>query len=85
MAQSTWQVQEAKNKFSEMLDAALKRGPQIITRRGEKTAIVLSYAQYRRMQSKQMKVAEFFLKSPLVGSELELKRDKSMPRPKFKL
>ena len=38
MGQSVWQIQEAKNKFSEMLDAALEQGPQIITRRGEKTA-----------------------------------------------
>lgn len=85
MAQSVWQVQEAKNKFSEMLDAALEQGPQIITRHGEKTAIVLSYAQYRKMKLGQMRLSEFFRKSPLVAAELDLKRDKSLPRGNVKL
>lgn len=85
MAQSIWQVQEAKNKFSEMLDAALKHGPQIITRHGEKTAIVLSYAQYRKMKAEQTKLSDFFRKSPLFEVELNLKRDASLPRGNIKL
>ncbi len=31
---SVWQLQEAKNKFSEVVEAALKDGPQVITKRG---------------------------------------------------
>lgn len=41
-----WQLQEAKNKFSEVVEEALKRGPQLITKRGVETAIVLSYKDY---------------------------------------
>ena len=74
---SVWQLQEAKNKLSEVIDAALERGPQIITRRGVETAIVLSYEDYRRMLLRQKKLSEFFRESPLSGVELDLTRDSS--------
>ncbi len=76
MKQQVWQLQEAKNKFSEVVDHAVKHGPQIITRRGVETAIVLSFQEYRRMLLRQNKLSEYFRKSPLRGVELDLKRDK---------
>ena len=42
----TWQLQEAKNKLSQVLDDALKDGPQIITRRGVEVVIVIAYEQF---------------------------------------
>ncbi len=75
-----WQLQEAKNKFSEVVQAALTRGPQVITRRGAKTAIVLSYDDYRRLLLSQRGLSEFFRESPLVGVELDLSRDSSPVR-----
>jgi antitoxin Phd len=72
---SVWQLQEAKNKFSEVVEAALNDGPQIITRRGVETAIVISYEEYRKMLLKQKTLTEFFRQSPLVGVELDLTRD----------
>lgn len=75
-----WQLQEAKNKLSEVVDAALKDGPQVITKRGADTAIVLSYAEYRRLLSTQKKLTDFFRESPLVGVELDLTRDRSPVR-----
>jgi prevent-host-death family protein len=74
---SIWQLQEAKNKLSEVIEAALKDGPQIITKRGVETAIVLSYEEYRRMLLNQKKLSEFFRESPLVGVDLDLTRDSS--------
>jgi antitoxin Phd len=74
---NVWQLQDAKNKFSEVVEAALKRGPQVITKRGVETAIVLSYDEYRRMQLHQNKLSEFFRESPLAGVELDLARDRS--------
>lgn len=70
-----WQLQEAKNKFSEVVDAALKNGPQVITKRGVETAIVLSYAEYRKLQLAQQPLSSFFRQSPLVDHELDLTRD----------
>ena len=37
----SWQLQEAKSRFIEFLNAALKKGPQVVTRRGVETAILL--------------------------------------------
>jgi prevent-host-death family protein len=74
---SVWQLQEAKNKFSEVVEAALKEGPQVITKRGVETAIVLSYEEYKKMLLNQKKLSEFFRDSPLVGIDLDLTRDSS--------
>lgn len=44
-----WSLQDAKNKLSEVVDAALEGHPQVVTRRGVKTAVVLSYEAYARV------------------------------------
>ena len=75
-----WQVQEAKNKFSEVVEEALKKGPQIITRRGVETAVVLSCAEYRKMLLGKKKLSEFFRQSPLAKVRLDVSRDKSNAR-----
>ena len=72
-----WQLQDAKNKFSEVVDEAIKHGPQIITRRGVETVIVLSYAQYRKTMLNQKKLSDFFRESPLAGLDLNLRRGRS--------
>ncbi len=76
----TWQLQEAKNKFSRVVENALNSGPQIITRRGVEVAIVLSYAEYQRMLASRQRLSEFFRESPLVGVELDITRDTSDAR-----
>jgi antitoxin Phd len=80
-----WQLQEAKNKFSEVVEEALNHGPQVITKRGVETVIVLSYAEYRTMLLNRKKLSTFFRESPLVGVELDLTRDKSGPRDDIEL
>lgn len=47
----TWPVQDAKARFSEFLDACVANGPQIVTRRGAETAILVPIAQWRRLSS----------------------------------
>jgi antitoxin Phd len=46
----TWQLQEAKAKLSEVIETARNNGPQIITQRGEKRAVVLSFDDWERNQ-----------------------------------
>lgn len=75
-----WQLQEAKSRLSEVIDEALREGPQVITRRGVETAVLLSYAEYQKMLSSQSKLSDFFRQSPLVGAELDLSRDTSPVR-----
>lgn len=72
-----WQLQEAKNKLSEVVEEALRHGPQVITRRGKESAVVLSYAEYRRILLNQQKLSDFFRDSPLAGVPLDLARDNS--------
>lgn len=45
-----WQVQDAKARFSEMLETSLAKGPQIVTKRGVETAVLVSIDQWRRLQ-----------------------------------
>ncbi len=73
-----WQIQDAKNKLSEVIARALRQGPQLITRHGEKTVVVISYAEYEKLRKSQGKLSEFFRASPLAG--VDLKRDQSLPR-----
>ena len=75
-----WQLQDAKNKFSEVVEKAINVGPQIVTRRGVEAVVVMSVEQYRELTRPEKNIADFFLKSPLHGSGIELERDKGLPR-----
>ena len=77
----TWQIQEAKNRFSEVVARALKSGPQLITRHGAQVAILISYAEYRRLIASQHKLSAFLRTSPLAQVSLDLRRDPSQARP----
>ena len=48
-----WQVQEAKNKFSELLRESKTRGPQVITKHGHREAVVLSGEEYDRLTGRK--------------------------------
>ena len=73
-----WQLQEAKNKFSEVVDQALKNGPQEITRHGKKTAVLLSMKDYRALLGRKGNLADFFRESPL--REIAIERNRDLPR-----
>jgi antitoxin Phd len=76
----TWQLQEAKNKLSRVIENAVNSGPQIITKRGVEVAIVLSYAEYQKMIASRGSLSTFFRNSPLAGTDIDLARDKSSAR-----
>lgn len=72
-----WQVQEAKARFSEVIEEAQSKGPQIITRHGAERAVVLSIAEYRRLTAHKPGLKEYLLGGPKVdGFEAERARDK---------
>jgi antitoxin Phd len=80
MPTKVWQLQDAKNRFSEVVNRALAEGPQIVTRRGEEVAVVLSTDEYNRLKKSKSSLREFFRESPLVGVDLQVERDQSYPR-----
>ena len=75
-----WQLQDAKNKFSEVVEKAIKKGPQIITRRGIETVVVISVKDYQKLTRPKTNIVDFFRKSPFVGVDLDLTRDKDVGR-----
>jgi prevent-host-death family protein len=83
--QRVWQLQEAKNKLSEVVDEAISNGPQLITRRGAGAAVVISVADYRKLTAREQKLSDFFRTSPLAGLELDLGRDAGPQRPDIAL
>jgi antitoxin Phd len=50
MTLASWQVQDAKARFSEFLDATIKKGPQVVTRRGIETAVLVPIEEWNRLQ-----------------------------------
>jgi antitoxin Phd len=60
---ATWKVHDAKARFSELLDTTIKKGPQVVTRRGEEAAVLVSIEEWRRLQ----RAARPGLKALLLG------------------
>jgi prevent-host-death family protein len=77
---SSWQLQEAKNRFSEIVDDALLHGPQTVTRHGKEVVVIVSAEEYRRMRQPTKSLVDFFQDSPLASVELDIERSKDLPR-----
>ena len=75
-----WPLQDAKNRFSALIEACLKQGPQIVTKRGKETAVLISMREYQRLTRPQGDLVDFFRHSPLMEVELDLERSKELPR-----
>jgi prevent-host-death family protein len=77
----TWQVQEAKNKFSELIERAGHGEPQVITKHGAEVAVLISIGQYKERFAPEQSLVEFLLNSPLADSGLVVTRDQGADRP----
>jgi len=67
-----WLLTEAKAHLSEVVESALTKGPQVITRRGRKAVFVVSAEEWERKTQRQGTLADFFAASPLRESGLEI-------------
>lgn len=76
----TWQVQEAKARFSEVIRKSKEEGPQRITQRGEPAAVVISNEDYERLKRPKGSFVDFMRNSPLCGAELNLEREQTPTR-----
>ncbi len=61
---ATWQLQEAKARLSEVIDTAEKDGPQIITRRGVNTAVVIPFEEWERNHKPKRSLLEILQSGP---------------------
>jgi prevent-host-death family protein len=59
-----WQVQEAKQRFSELVRRTLDEGPQIVTRHGQEVVVVVAAAEYRRLTGQGPDFKSFLLSAP---------------------
>jgi prevent-host-death family protein len=75
----SWQLQEAKQRFSELVRRALEEGPQTVTRRGEEVVVVVPAEEFRRLTGDKPDFKEFLLSGPGL-SALELERAVDPPR-----
>jgi prevent-host-death family protein len=76
-----WSVAEAKAHLSEVMNRALSEGPQVITRNGRKTVVVVSAEEWEKKTKRKGTLVEFFANSPLRGSGLKIERIKGRMRP----
>ena len=72
---TTWQLQEAKNKFSEVVKRA-KETPQTITLRGKPAVVVIDIDEYRKLKRPKMTFLELMATCPPGAEELDLERDR---------
>jgi prevent-host-death family protein len=75
-----WQVQEAKQRFSEVLRAAESGEPQIVTKHGEEVAVVIDIAEYRRLRGEDVSFMEYLRVDPSGEDDLEFERRRELPR-----
>ena len=70
-----WQVQDAKNKFSEVIDTSISKGPQIISRRGHNTAVMISFEDYTHYIAPKKELKKTLLSTGF--DQLDIERDKT--------
>jgi prevent-host-death family protein len=73
-----WQLQEAKQRFSELVRHARAEGPQVVTKHGEEVAVVVSIEEYRRLTDELPSFKQFLLAAPdLEALEIDRSRERA--------
>lgn len=74
-----WQLQAAKQHFSELVERARSEGPQVVTKHGKEAVVVLSAEEYRRLRGDGPSLVEFIRSAPDFD-ELDLDRARDRGR-----
>lgn len=74
-----WQVQTAKQRFSELVERAVSEGPQVVTKHGRPTVVVLEIGEFRRLHGAPASFKEFLLTGPRFD-DLDLERSDDLGR-----
>jgi antitoxin Phd len=69
----TWKLQDAKARFSEVVERALHDGPQVVTRHGENAVVIIAYREFAGAEPAQ-DFKDFLMSIPRVGLEIEPSR-----------
>jgi antitoxin Phd len=77
-----WKMKEAKVKFSEVVELALKGEAQLITRRGKNVVVIVSYNDYRHLLQRNTTLLDIFSSAPRMDEhDLRIERDKTPIKP----
>jgi antitoxin Phd len=68
----TWPVQDAKARFSELLETCLREGPQLVTRRGADAAVLVPIAEWERLARSAKPTLKELLLSDVGRGELQI-------------
>jgi len=79
MVEAHWQVQDAKQRFSELIRQARSHGVQFITRHGAEVAVVLDIDEYRRLSGQSTDFKQYLRAGPHTD-ELAVGRVRELPR-----
>ncbi len=80
MFENHWQLQDAKNKFSNLVEQAQHKCPQIVTKHGKEAVVIISIEEYKKLVKPKTNLVKFFQKSPLAKYDFGLKRNTDIPR-----
>jgi prevent-host-death family protein len=77
---NSWQTQNAKAHFSELIKKAIQEGDQFITHYGDEVAVVISKSRYDALLMPEKSLIDFFHSAPYPTIELDTKRSSDLPR-----
>ncbi len=85
MKKNTWQLQDAKSKFSQLVENAMQHEPQIVTKHGNNAVVIISFEDYKKIThpktaGHKTDLVTFLRDSPLMGAELDISRNRELPR-----
>jgi prevent-host-death family protein len=80
MKNNTWQLQDAKSKFSQLVENAISSEPQFVTKHGHNAVVVLSFEDYKKITKPKTDLVTFLRNSPLAEVELDISRSGELPR-----
>ena len=75
-----WQLQEAKNQFSTVVEKALTDGYQVVTRHGQPAVVVISVEDFRKLKPRAESLSKFLAASPLRDLGAAPNRQRDLPR-----
>jgi antitoxin Phd len=76
-----WQLQEAKNQLSRVIENAVTEGAQVITRHGEPAVVVLSMAEYNKLRSRRKSLVDILRSCPVADFKIDALRDTPRSNP----
>lgn len=74
-----WQIQEAKARFSELVNRTLRDGPQTVTRHGKPVAVLMPADEYRRLRTRGKSLKALLAAAPLEAVEIIRSRKPGRP------